>query len=467
MKFLSLADFIITPFYLMLIYFFARTVQKRKIDSQPEYRFYLYGLSVKVLGGIALTLIYALYYQGGDVTQYYADALCLVKLQFKNPIGFFAVMFDGLSRNNYVYFDGDTGYPVYFRDSATFFVVRIVWLSVLLGLTSFIAATIMIAWLSFEGVWRLYKVFVYEFPMLTREMAIAILFIPSVFFWGSGLLKDTITLSAIGYYTFSFHNAFIRRKSVLKNIIILSIAFYFVLSIKPYLVLGLLPGSLLWITSNFIAKLKGTIFKIGYTPLLVVFAAFFGYLLINNLSNNLGNYSLGNVLERAVITQRDLKSESYHGNSFDIGEFDATIPSMLAKAPKAIAATLFRPFILEANNIVMFFSSLENLIILIFTINVLIKIRIIGIVRYFTKHHLLTFSLMFSIFLAFAIGISTSNFGSLVRYKIPAMPFYVASLFIINHYNKLRDKRLYKTEFFIKSELIETESSEKEKPLLV
>ncbi len=74
---------------------------------------------------------------------------------------------------------------------------------------------------------------------------------------------------------------------------------------------------------------------------------------------------------------------------------------------------------------------------------------------------------MFSIFLAFAIGISTSNFGSLVRYKIPAMPFYVASLFIINHYNKLRDKRLYKTEFFIKSELIETESLEKEKPLLV
>lgn len=467
MQFLSIADFAITPFYLMLIYFFARTVQKRKIEEHPEYRYYIYGLSVKVLGGIALTLIYALYYKGGDVTQYYSDALCMVKLQFKNPLGFITVMTDGLNRTNYIYFDSETGFPVYFRDSATFFVVRIVWLTVLLGLTSFLAATIMIAWLSFEGVWRLYKVFVYEFPMLSKQMAISILFIPSVFFWGSGLLKDTITLSAIGYYTYSFHNAFILKKSVMKHTIIVLIAFYFVLSIKPYLVFGLLPGSLLWITSNFISKLKGSILKVGYAPLLIIFVAFFGYLLMNNLSDNLGHYSLDKVLERAVITQKDLKSENYKGNSFDIGEFDPTIPSMLGKAPKAIAATLFRPFILETNNIVMFFSALENLVILFFTIRVLLKVRVIGLFRYFTKHHLLTFSLMFSLFLAFAIGISTSNFGSLVRYKIPAMPFYVASLFIISYYDRLRDKKLYKTRYVEEDEITSSLPAEKENAVLV
>jgi hypothetical protein len=34
------------------------------------------------------------------------------------------------------------------------------------------------------------------------------------------------------------------------------------------------------------------------------------------------------------------------------------------------------------------------------------------------------------------VGLATANFGSLVRYKIPLMPFYVASLFIIRHYDK-------------------------------
>jgi hypothetical protein len=38
------------------------------------------------------------------------------------------------------------------------------------------------------------------------------------------------------------------------------------------------------------------------------------------------------------------------------------------------------------------------------------------------------------LFFAFAVGLSTSNFGSLVRYKIPAIPFFVASLMITNFY---------------------------------
>ena len=75
------------------------------MDLQPEYRYYIRGLSAKIFGGIAVSLIYSLYYNGGDTTTYYTDAVCLVKLQFKNPAGFFAVMRDGLYRGNYFYFE--------------------------------------------------------------------------------------------------------------------------------------------------------------------------------------------------------------------------------------------------------------------------------------------------------------------------------------------------------------------------
>ena len=60
--------------------------------------------------------------------------------------------------------------------------------------------------------------------------------------------------------------------------------------------------------------------------------------------------------------QHDLKSDYYKGNSFDIGDYDANISSMLLKAPAAINAALFRPYIWQANNIVMFLSSIENFI---------------------------------------------------------------------------------------------------------
>ena len=38
---------------------------------------------------------------------------------------------------------------------------------------------------------------------------------------------------------------------------------------------------------------------------------------------------------------------------------------------------------------------------------------------------------VFSLIFAISVGISSGNFGTLVRYKIPLMPFYLAGLYIM------------------------------------
>jgi hypothetical protein len=45
---------------------------------------------------------------------------------------------------------------------------------------------------------------------------------------------------------------------------------------------------------------------------------------------------------------------------------------------------------------------------------------------------------LFSCVFALFVGASTLNFGSLVRYKIPCMPFYLIALFLI--YDKVKQK---------------------------
>jgi hypothetical protein len=45
---------------------------------------------------------------------------------------------------------------------------------------------------------------------------------------------------------------------------------------------------------------------------------------------------------------------------------------------------------------------------------------------------------LFSVVFALFIGASTLNFGTLVRYKIPCLPFYAISLFLI--YEKVKEK---------------------------
>jgi hypothetical protein len=150
------------------------------------------------------------------------------------------------------------------------------------------------------------------------------------------------------------------------------------------------------------------------------------------MSGFLGDYSLDNVLDKAVITQMDLKSDYYQGSSFDIGSFEPTVAGILSKMPAAINAALFRPYLWETYNLTMLMSGIENLVLLIFTIYLLIKLRFYNLFRLMFRHRILFFTVYFSVFFAFSVGLTTSNFGSLVRYKIPAIPFFLISLLIIS-----------------------------------
>ncbi len=440
MYYFSLIDYLYGPIALILIILSARLRKSRMIDAHPEYKYYTKGLYLKLFGGVSVCLIYTLYYGGGDTIIYFNDGACMMRLLFSNPSGFYAVMSEGLSISNYFYFNELTGFPVYYRDSATFWVVRVVTPFVILGAGSFIVATMLFAYASFAGIWKLYQLFITEFPDLKKEMAISVLFIPSVFFWGSGILKDTVTLSCIGYYSYSFYMIFIKRKNFVSNLLSIFVASFLIIAIKPYIIFALLPGSLIWFVNRQIGSIQNSIIKFLFGPFMFTLAIAGGYLLLMNLSSLLGSYSVDKVLEKAVVTYKDLKADYYAGNSFDIGEFDATIPSMMAKSPAAINAALFRPYLFEANNIVMLLSALEGTLFLLLTLRVLIRLRVIGIFPIIFKNHLLSFSLIFSLFFAFSVGISTSNFGSLVRYRIPVLPFFVACLFIMDYYYKNRNK---------------------------
>jgi hypothetical protein len=452
MKYFTIVDYVYGPIAFILIVIFARVRKYRMIATHPEYKYYTKGLYVKIVGGISLCLIYALYYGGGDTVNYYNDSVCMMKLIVYNPSAFLHIMSEGLSMQSFYYFNDDTGYPIYWRDDkATFYVVRLATPIVTLGASSFIVSTLIFALISYNGMWKLYNVFISEFPDLKKEMAYAILFIPSVFFWGSGIMKDTVTMTCVGYYTYSFYQVMIRGNRKYGNIITMLISTYLILMIKPYIVFALLPGSIIWYVNKHTGDMKNVVIKTLLGPFFLIIATIGGYFLLINMGGVLGTYAVDQVLEKAVVTNQDLKADYYGGNSFDIGDFEPTVPSMLAKAPAAINAAIFRPYLWESNNIVMVMSGIECFIFLLLTIRVIIKTRIIGIFTMMSKHHLLTFSLIFSLFFAFSVGISTSNFGSLVRYRIPVLPFFIASLFIIEHLYNVKVRKIHVERIFEKN----------------
>jgi hypothetical protein len=54
---------------------------------------------------------------------------------------------------------------------------------------------------------------------------------------------------------------------------------------------------------------------------------------------------------------------------------------------------------------------------------------------------LLLMAWTFAILFAFVVGVTTPNFGALVRFKIPLVPFFTGTLFIIQFLVKLKKDR--------------------------
>ncbi len=127
------------------------------------------------------------------------------------------------------------------------------------------------------------------------------------------------------------------------------------------------------------------------------------------------------------------------GSGYALGELDGTFGSMVRLAPQAINVSLFRPYFWEVKNPLMLMSAVESFFLLGFAIYVLVKKKS-SVLSAFADPNVI-FAMVFSLSFAFAVGVSTFNFGTLARYKIPLLPFFLTGLIIILDYSK-RDKKL-------------------------
>ncbi|MFZ1808158.1 MAG: hypothetical protein WAU36_13090 [Cyclobacteriaceae bacterium] len=168
-------------------------------------------------------------------------------------------------------------------------------------------------------------------------------------------------------------------------------------------------------------------------PIVLSIAILLALLALVKASEDNPKYSLNKLAQTAKVTAYDIRFWSGRdaGSGYSLGELDGSFGSVLRLGPSAINVTLFRPYLWEVKNPLMLISSIESFILLIFVFMILIKGRF-RIIKTFTDPTVL-FCLLFSLVFAFAVGVSTFNFGTLSRYKIPMMPLFLLSLVIINY----------------------------------
>lgn len=441
---MDIFDILLPPFYLVLILLIGYKYSTKKSRANKVYKYFMPGLLAKIAGAVLLGLVYQFYYGGGDTINYYQTSFTLVNVLYDNPNDFFFLFFGDPGMSDYYLMNSTFSFTYWVNDPYAFFVAKCFVPILIVCGKSYMASAILVASICYLAVWRLFLVFYSEFAAQEKAFTWSILYMPSVVFWGSGLMKDSITFSATCLFVHGFYWFFARKKFRIRFIVALSLGTYLLLSIKPYILFALLPGSVLWFVTLRLHKVRSKFLRFMITPSLIFLSVSVGIYVLQSLGDSLGKYSFEKVISTASGAQQDLKQSYYAGNTFDIGDYEANVSGLLSVSHKAIFAALFRPTIFDVKNIVMFISALENTFILFFCIYLLFKLRFFKFFGIINSHPILLFSFLFSVFFAFSVGVSISNFGTLVRLKIPCIPFFLSSLVIMN--GMLNEKKIPKAD---------------------
>jgi hypothetical protein len=440
---LELRDFIVTPIVILLVFITALIVRPYFTDEITR-RYWMPALVLRVVGALALGFVYQFYYDGGDTYNFHTIGSRVIWEAFMDdPESGMRLFFrDSDTTGLYKYYS-----KIYFYfDSSSFVIIRLATIIDLFTFSSYSATAVIFSIFSFVGSWLFFQTFYQMYPHLHKQIAIASFFIPSVFFWGSGLLKDTVALSCLGIATYEVYRIFIRKSFSIKNTLLLLIVCYGLYSIKIYILLAFLPAAVVWVFMENYNAINSVVLKIVFFPTVLVISITIAYLVLVKAGADDPRYSLDNIVKTSQVTAYDIRFYSGRGagSGYELGELDGSWETMLTYAPQAINVTLFRPYLWEVRNPLMFFSALESTLLIVITFVVLFKARQYTI-PLLTQPTIL-FCMVFSIVFAFSVGISTFNFGTLNRYKIPLLPFYLLGLVLISNFsNNERKKSVLET----------------------
>jgi hypothetical protein len=380
---------------------------------------------LKILAGTALVAIYTYYYKDrttADVFKYFDDSKVMFEALRHNPADYFQMLF-GIN-NDSQHFDQyynqmNNWYRVYesnlYNDSHT--IIRFNAFVMFFSGGYIGVHTVFMCFIAMLGLTALFKVFSNYIVNNRQLLAVGIFLLPSVLFWGSGVLKEGLLFFAIGTALYCLEQI-VSHKGKWWHWPGLFFALALMFICKMYVLISLFPGIIAYSWIRLSSPSRVYLKYLAVIAVCTVAAVNIKVVLPKD-----------DFLETLSEKQRDFMglAESMHsGSIIHINKLEPTFKSFAANAPEAFVNTLCRPFVWEAKTAFEWAAALENLLLIAFITYALIKIDLKKL-----KQPLVPFCISFVVVLYVLSGIATPVVGALVRYKVPAMPFLVIALLLV------------------------------------
>ena len=416
--------------YLIYLLIFLWAISKMKFfrDTGESVQLFRFFFLLKVVGGLTLTLVYTYYYSDqtrADIYRYFNDSKIITSLLFQKPLIWFKVI-TGMGMNEpevFKYLLRTQYFSHSIDDIATnnAFIIRLISVLSLFSGANIYINTLLINFLSFLGLTALYKAFAKSYPHSEKLFLSVVYLVPSVIFWGSGLLKEQFALVLIGFF---FYILFANPKYSLSIRILLAI-FFLAMSVllKPMIALGMLLTSMVAFVFSLKLGKRASVLS-GIALVFVIFIL---------------SQAMGDSVCRVFLEKRnefiELGISENAGSSFEISFVNTDCNTLFPLVWPGLINSIFRPFIWEGGNLFELAIGIENTIIL--------SVWLICMIIYFrlpsrSQLPVTLACLSFALTTHLIIGITVPITGAIVHYRIIATIFLLAGGCFFIDYPKLR-----------------------------
>jgi hypothetical protein len=395
---------------------------------------------LKLLAGLSLWAVYTFYYTDrttADIYKYFDDSKVIFNALRTHPIDYFKILF-GIGNNTpaFDHYYSEMNYwarkvdSSIYNDSHT--IIRFNALVRLFSFGYYNVHTVVICFLSLIGLTAIYKTFVMHLSDKKTALLFAVFLLPSVLFWGSGVLKEGLIFFALGLLIY-YGNKLFSIKSIF---ICIGVGLLLAFS-KFYVWLAICPGLLLiiWMKRNS----SGVFLKFAFI-----------ILIIGTIGLNIDRFtSIQNPLVTLSQKQYEFKQLAYGqlsdsnnkpippANSLiEINDLEPALFSFIRNSPQAIVNTVFRPYIWESKSPLMLMAGMENLFIIAFILLCMLFTKPLAAIHW----GYVLFCLSFVLIQFLIIGETTPVLGAIARYKTIALPFLLIAFLLILDKDKLVKK---------------------------
>ncbi|MET0637802.1 MAG: hypothetical protein ABWZ25_17360 [Chitinophagaceae bacterium] len=375
---------------------------------------------LKIIAGIFYGWI-GIYYgelaQMSDTWSYHSQGLVEYNILRTHPPEYFSNLFNNPYEHGLKNFFGSQF--SYWNDLKSNVFIKFISIFDIFSGGYYYVNVIFYTYATFVGPIALFRVMNNLLPGRRIWVVLGVFFIPSFFYWGSGLHKEGLISMGISLIMYAIYFSNKQGRLNLQRFLLFMGGLLLLLILRNFVLMLIIPAIIAWILSNR---------KPVWTPYI-----YSGVYVICILLFFTSRYLIPDLDFPAAVVEKQQSFLRLVGNSsipFNVMQPD--FGSFIASTPKAFAMAATRPYPSDISHLLSLAAAVEiGILLLLVVIFLLYRIP-----KPTASRTTLYFCFFFSLTMLLAIGFSVNNLGAIARYRSIVLPLIMTPLLARTDWNR-------------------------------